>query len=119
MEQHGNINEDQQVNNDAAVNSTQTEQEISLISPRNQKPTRSLALWISRIQQTEMPEFISLVISLLAILTIVALLLILNGQPTPAWTRKFSLNGVISLLGTNSALGITGNAQGVIGQLGN
>jgi hypothetical protein len=41
----------------------------------------------------------------------------LNDQPTPAWTGKFSLNGAISLLCTIFALGITGNAQDAIGQL--
>ena len=74
--------------------------------PGRKKSTKRLPSLYARIKQSEFPEIAGLAVSFVAILAIFGLLLKYNNKPISGWTRKFSFNGVISLLSTVASLGI-------------
>jgi hypothetical protein len=85
--------------------------------PGRKKSAKRLPSLYARIKQSGFPEIAGLAVSFVAILTIFGLLLIYNNKPISGWTRKFSFNGVISLLSTVASLGIAQCAQHAVGQL--
>jgi hypothetical protein len=85
--------------------------------PGRKKSAKRLPSPYARIKQSGFLEITGLAVSLIAILAIFGLLLKYNNKPVPGWTRKFSLNGVISLLSTVASLGIAQCAQHTVGQL--
>jgi Protein of unknown function (DUF3176) len=81
------------------------------------KPPNRLSLLYARMKQSGYLEVAALTISVLATTTIVGLLIKYDNKPVPTWTRKFSLNGVISLLSAVATLGIAECVQHSLGQL--